>query len=242
MAVYRIPRELWFPDPAIADPSGLLGVGGDLSPERLLLAYRSGIFPWYSHDQPILWWSPDPRMVLESAHLQVPRSLAKRIRQQPYTITLDRAFSQVLAGCASAPRPGQDGTWLTPEMQAAYLKLHQLGFAHSCEAWRDGELVGGLYGVAVGHLYCGESMFARANDASKIAFVWLTQQLRDWGFPVIDCQVHTKHLDRFGATEIPRRDYLTHVARLSALPRTAAQWSFDAGFVPDPLRASHTNL
>lgn len=228
-----IPREHRFPDPNTADPSGLLAYGGDLDPARLLLAYRAGIFPWYVRGQPILWWSPDPRTVLFTEELVVQRSLAKRVRQRRFNITLDRAFPQVIRECAKVPRPGQRGTWITGEMIDAYAHLHALGFAHSVEAWDGDALVGGLYGVAVGRLYAGESMFAHAPDASKIAFVHLTRQLARWGFPLIDCQVHTDHLERFGAREIPRADYLGHCSVLCNQPGRPGPWSFDDGFVCD---------
>lgn len=230
MPIFRIPEEHVFPDPSLADPSGLLGVGGDLHERRLLLAYSWGIFPWYSEGQPILWWSPDPRYVLEVPELHVPRSLGKRIRRGDYEITMDRAFADVLRACAEVPRPGQAGTWITEEMRHAYLRLHELGFAHSTEAWQDGELVGGLYGVAVGRLYAGESMFARASDASKVAFVHLVRQLDRWHFPLVDCQLHTAHLERFGAHGIPRDDYLEQVSRLVRLPGRTGPWSFDDDF------------
>lgn len=228
--IFRIGPQHLFPDPELADPSGLLGVGGDLRPERLLLAYRQGIFPWYSQGQPILWWSPDPRMVLRVPELRVQRSLGKRVRQRPYEITLDRAFPEVVSRCARVPRPGQEGTWITREMAAAYLRLHQLGYAHSVEAWSDGRLVGGLYGVAVGQLFCGESMFADAPDASKIAFVHLVRQLERWGWPLVDCQVHTDHLERFGAVEIPRRAYLEEIEALAAREGRIGAWRFDPDF------------
>jgi leucyl/phenylalanyl-tRNA---protein transferase len=221
---------LAFPPPSLADPSGLLAAGGDLEPDRLLLAYRSGIFPWYSRG-PILWWSPDPRYVLFSAELTVGRSLAKRIRQQRYRITLDRSFEAVVDACARVPRPGQRGTWITPEMRRAYLHLHELGHAHSVEAWEDDRLVGGLYGVAVGRLYAGESMFAHAPDASKVAFVHLVRQLTIWGFPLVDCQVHTEHLERFGARAIPRDEYLQRCRSLADEPGRDGPWAFDSGFV-----------
>lgn len=232
--IFRIPREHLFPDPELSEPSGLLGVGGDLSPERLLLAYRRGIFPWYSQGQPILWWSPNPRMVLYSEELRVQRSLAKRVRQRRYRITLDTAFHEVIARCARVPRPGQRGTWITPHMVEAYRHLHALGHAHSVEAWdQDGNLVGGLYGVAVGRLYCGESMFAEAPDASKVAFVHLARQLQRWGFPLVDCQVYTDHLARFGAREIPREQYLAEAQRLAADPGRPGHWAFDPDFACD---------
>lgn len=233
MPVFRIPSQLVFPDAALADPSGLLGVGGDLTPERLILGYRSGIFPWFSRGQPILWWSPDPRMVLPLDALEVPRSLAKRIRQHRYTITLDQRFSDVIRACADTPRPGQAGTWLTPTMITAYEHLFALGYAHSCEAWLDGELVGGLYGIAVGGFFSGESMFAWAPDASKIAFVTWMRQLTRWGFTFVDCQVYTEHLARFGASEIARDDYLAAIAPLFGRPGRPGHWQFDADFVCD---------
>jgi leucyl/phenylalanyl-tRNA--protein transferase len=229
--IFRIPARHVFPDAALADPSGLLGVGGDLDPDRLLLAYRSGIFPWYSEGQPILWWSPNPRFVLRADEIQVGRSLAKRIRQGRYRITMDRAFEEVISRCGRVPRAGQDGTWITRDILSAYVALHALGYAHSVEAWSGDDLVGGLYGVAVGRLYSGESMFADAPDASKVAFVHLVRQLARWGFPLIDCQVHTEHLRRFGAVEIDRASYLRSCAELTVLPGRVGPWSFDADFV-----------
>lgn len=234
--VYRIPEQLVFPSPGLAEPGGLLGVGGDLRPDRLLLGYANGIFPWYSDGQPILWFSPDPRFVLVPETLHVGRSLRKRVRRRDYRITLDTAFEKVIEGCRAAWRPGQSGTWITEDMEAAYIRLHRLGFAHSVEAWKGDELVGGLYGVALGGLYSGESMFATAPDASKVAFVWLAHQLRDWGFRLIDCQVYTDHLARFGAVEIPRDEYLGRIASLVREDGRPGRWSFDPDFVPDPLR------
>lgn len=223
-------RSADFPDPALADPSGLLAFGGDLEPDRLLSAYRSGIFPWYSSG-PILWWSPDPRYVLFTDELEVQRSLGKRIRQNRYRITLDRAFAEVMRRCGTAPRPGQRGTWITPEMLRAYVRLHELGYAHSVEAWVGDTLVGGLYGVAVGRMYAGESMFADAPDASKVAFVHLVRQLAIWGYPLVDCQVHTEHLERFGARAIPRHEYLSRCTHLADQPGRHGLWAFDDGFV-----------
>lgn len=232
MPVFRLPAEPRFPDPSLAEPDGLLAIGGDLQPARLLTAYTLGIFPWYSEGQPRLWFSPDPRFVLPPDELQVPRSLAKIVRRGDYEIRLDTAFSEVIRGCRSTPRPGQRGTWITGEMEAAYLRLHELGFAHSAEAWRDGELVGGLYGVAVGRLYAGESMYANAPDASKVAFVWLARQLQAWGFGLIDCQIPTAHLERFGARSIPRADYLAHLDELIPAGPPPGRWAFDPGFTP----------
>jgi leucyl/phenylalanyl-tRNA--protein transferase len=197
-----------FPPPERADRSGLLAIGGDLTPERLLAGYRRGIFPWYSEGQPILWHSPDPRFVLLPGKLHVPRSLDKVLRRRTYDIRADTAFEEVLSACAVAPRPGQDGTWITREMHAAYGVLHRLGHAHSVEAWRDGALVGGFYGVALGRVFFGESMFARAPDASKAAFVSAARALFEAGCLLIDCQVETEHLARFGAGDIPRRRFL----------------------------------
>lgn len=234
MPVFRIPNRVVFPDPELADDSGLLGVGGDLGPRRLLLAYSRGVFPWFSEGQPILWWSPDPRMVLYADELHIPRSLGKRIRRGDYRVTFDQDFTRVIRHCAQAPRPGQDGTWITTNMQLAYAHLHRLGHAHSVEAWRGGELVGGLYGVAVGGLFAGESMFALAPDASKVAFVRAVRQLQRWGFPLIDCQMHTDHLQRFGAREIPRASYLAALAELTSRPgRPVGRWSFDDDFECD---------
>ncbi len=206
---------------------GLLAVGGDLRPERLLLAYRSGIFPWYSEGQPILWHSPDPRMVLAAANLEVPRSLRKTIRKQAYRLSLDTAFAKVVAACASVERPGQSGTWITPDMQAAYRELHRRGVAHSVEAWHEDRLVGGLYGVSLGAAFFGESMFTLAPDASKVAFVRLVEQLQRWGIGLVDCQVYTDHLARFGAVEWPRKRYLTALKKALARPTRPGPWRFE---------------
>jgi leucyl/phenylalanyl-tRNA--protein transferase len=233
MPVYRIPSAHVFPDPTLADSDGLLGVGGDLDPHRILVAYRMGIFPWFSEDQPILWWSPDPRVVLPPEQIHVPRSLAKRIRRGDYQITLDQAFDAVIHACGEVRRPGQSSTWITPEMEEAYNELFRMGHAHSCEAWLDGELVGGLYGVAVGGVFCGESMFARAPDASKVAFVQLARQLAAWSFGLIDCQVHTSHLERFGAQECARDVYLERLAHLAAREDRIGSWAFDASMGSD---------
>jgi leucyl/phenylalanyl-tRNA--protein transferase len=224
--VFRLDERLVFPPVELAD-DGLLAVGGDLRPERLLLAYSQGIFPWYGKNLPILWHSPDPRMVLFPDELVVGRSLKKAIRRRPYQLRLDTAFGDVLRGCAEVPRPGQTGTWLIPDMVAAYTKMHELGFAHSAEAWKDGELVGGLYGMSLGGCFYGESMFAVAPDASKIVFVALVEQLVAWGMTLIDCQVHTEHLERFGAREIPRVEFLRHLHAALELPTRRGTWAFD---------------
>ena len=230
MPVYRLSERLAFPPPELAEESGLLAVGGDLRPERLLLGYHLGIFPWYHEGLPILWYSPDPRMVLEADRLVIGRSLRKAMRRAPYRITLDTAFGQVIRACAEVPRPDQDGTWITSDMLEAYGELHRLGYAHSVEAWSGDELVGGLYGVSLGAAFFGESMFARAPDASKIAFVTLVEQLRRWDIPLIDCQVHTEHLERFGAEEWPRERFLARLARALERPTRPGPWSFD----PEP--------
>jgi len=226
MPVFRLDDRLVFPPVHLAE-DGLLALGGDLRPERLLLAYSQGIFPWYAENLPILWHSPDPRMIMTTRDLVVQRSLRKAIRRRPYELKIDTAFALVLEGCSSAPRPGQTGTWLIPEMVDAYTKLHELGFAHSFEAWRGDELVGGLYGVSLGAAFFGESMFARAPDASKIAFVACVRQLDAWTIGLIDCQVHTEHLDRFGAYEVPRAEYLELLKRALDEPTKRGKWAFE---------------
>ncbi|MBK5964434.1 leucyl/phenylalanyl-tRNA--protein transferase [Thiocystis minor] len=214
-----------FPDArhALREPNGLLAVGGDLTPARLQNAYRRGIFPWFNPGDPILWWSPDPRTVLFPTQLRISRSLAKRLRQQPFAVTLDRAFHEVLCGCA-APREPQGGTWLIPEMIAAYEVLHARGLAHSVEVWQDQHLVGGLYGVAIGRAFFGESMFTRVTDASKVALVQLCRQLEGWNFGLIDCQMRTDHLIRMGAIEMPRVDFLNLLNRFCPLPGRHFSW------------------
>lgn len=226
MPVFRLDHRLVFPPVHLAE-DGLLAIGGDLAPERLLLAYSKGIFPWYAENLPILWHSPDPRMIMTTRDLVIGRSLKKAIRRQPYELKLDTAFREVLEGCASAPREGQTGTWLIPEMVDAYMQLFALGFAHSIEAWRDGVLVGGLYGVSLGAAFFGESMFARAPDASKVAYAAIVRQLDEWGIGLIDCQVHTEHLERFGAYEIPRVHYLELLATALDEPTRRGRWAFE---------------
>lgn len=201
-----------FPDPALASSQGLLAVGGDLSPARLVAAYMRGIYPWYERGTPILWWSPDPRCALLPDELHVSRSLARCIRADAFEITFDTAFAAVVRQCARMPRPGQHGTWLVPAMISAYEGLHRLGIAHSAEAWQDGRLVGGLYGVALGGVFHGESMFHLAPDAAKVAFTWLAAWLRHAGCTLIDCQQTTPHMVRFGARELPRSEFLARLA------------------------------
>lgn len=211
---------------ALAEPNGLLAAGGDLSVERLLAAYRNGIFPWFSEDQPILWWSPDPRMVLFPAELRISRSLRKRLARRDYEVRADTAFEEVIAACA-APRKEDGGTWITDEMKDAYIALHRKGWAHSIETWIDGRLAGGLYGVALGRAFFGESMFTRVPDASKIALVHLVRQLARWSFGLIDCQMATAHLARFGAREIPRAAFMRRLANLVNYPSTQGKWRCD---------------
>jgi leucyl/phenylalanyl-tRNA--protein transferase len=209
MPVFRLTDELAFPSPSLAEEDGLLAVGGDLSVERLVLAYCMGIFPWYSDDSPILWWSPDPRLVLFPNELRVSRSLRRTVEKGVYEITFDRAFEDVIRTCGEAPRKDMQGTWITDEMIDAYCRLHARGLAHSVESWFAGELAGGLYGVALGEVFFGESMFSLKRDASKAAFVTLVHRLQTCGFRLVDCQVKTEHLMSLGAREIPRSEFLT---------------------------------
>jgi len=206
--VYRLSHQLSFPPPEHAEPTGLLAVGADLSPKRLLLAYSSGIFPWYNEGEPILWWSPDPRCVLFPEQLHVSQRLLRTIRQGRFRVTVNRAFRKVVTACARTPRHGHAGTWITAEMLAAYVHLHRLGYAHSLECWADGELAGGIYGVCLGRCFFGESMFHRQTDASKVAFVALVERLRERDFVLLDCQQTTGHLLRFGAQDVTRREFL----------------------------------
>lgn len=228
MPVFSLPDEPIFPPTHLAEPSGLLAVGGDLSAERLVLAYASGIFPWYSEGDPILWHAPAERMVLPTDALRLNRSTRKAVARGRYTITLDTAFARVIAECARAPREGQDGTWITAEMVAAYTELHSLGFAHSAEAWLGDELVGGLYGVSLGAAFFGESMFARAPNASKVAFAELVWWLAARGVQLVDAQVHTPLLASFGAQEIARHEYEVILRAALRLPTMRHAWSIGA--------------
>lgn len=204
--------SLAFPDVSLAlrEPDGLLAVGGDLAPDRILAGYRKGIFPWYSDDQPILWWSPDPRTVLFPGRFKISRSLRKTLRKKRFRVTMDRAFEAVVQACA-APRRAGSGTWITRDMAAAYTALHHAGHAHSVECWLDDRLAGGMYGVAIGRIFFGESMFSRATDASKVAFAVLARQLEAWGFALIDCQVYSAHLASLGAEQISRREFIGYL-------------------------------
>jgi leucyl/phenylalanyl-tRNA--protein transferase len=208
---------------ALREPDGLLAIGGDLSPARLLRAYRQGIFPWYSKDQPILWWSPDPRSVLYLERLKVSRSLSKTLRKNIYSVTADTSFRRVMNYCAEPRRDGL-GTWLTDDMIDAYCRLHTMRYAHSVESWQDGELVGGLYGIALGGVFFGESMFSRRSDASKVAFVHLVEHLKTWGYVLIDCQVSSAHLTSLGAETIPRREFIAILNSYCDIPTPWEPW------------------
>jgi leucyl/phenylalanyl-tRNA---protein transferase len=211
MPVFRLGPEPIFPPAELAEPEGLLALGGDLNTERLLAAYGQGIFPWYELGGPILWWSPDPRLVLVPGELRVSRRLRRTIRQGRFETRYDTAFARVIKACAEVPREHEAGTWITSEMQQAYIRLHELGHAHCMESWRNGELVGGIYGVRVGRCFCGESMFHRQTDASKVALVALVERLKAEGVGLIDCQVSSEHLIRLGAREIPRSSFVCYL-------------------------------
>jgi leucyl/phenylalanyl-tRNA--protein transferase len=223
-------------DTALADPNGLVAVGGGLSVPRLLDAYRRGIFPWFDDGDPVLWWSPDPRLVLPTAAVHVSRSLARRLRRRDLAVTADTAFGDVIAACA-APRDGDRRTWITPAMRHAYEALHAHGAAHSLEVWADGALAGGIYGVAIGRAFFGESMFSRRPDGSKIAIVYLARQLAGWGVPFIDCQVSSDHLVSLGAREMPRREFLRQVAELVDRPPLPGPWRLDADLTDQVVRS-----
>lgn len=227
MPVYLLTDELIFPPPEHASDEGVVAVGGDFGAQRLVLAYSQGIFPWPTSGFPLLWFSPDPRFVLEPSAARVPRSLRKSVRRERYRITTDTAFEQVIAACSVIPRPGQSGTWITEDLVEGYERLHDLGLAHSVEAWdeRD-ELVGGLYGVSLGGMYFGESMFATASDASKVAFVTLLGNLVEWDFDLVDCQVHTPHLARFGAQKWPRARFLARLHESLQKITRRGRWRF----------------
>jgi len=218
-------RSLEFPDLDEADESGLLAIGGDLSIQRLKLAYSRGIFPWYEDGMPILWWSPDPRMVLFPDKMIISHSLRQSIKKQQFTITIDHAFEKVIRNCAKTPRKGEDGTWITTEMQNAYIRLHEAGYAHSAEAWLEGELVGGLYGVALGKAFFGESMFHQVTNASKVALFHLVEKLSSWNFEIIDAQVYTNHLESLGGEMIPRSQYIHILEKALLIEDRAESWA-----------------
>jgi len=204
--IFRLDERLIFPDPALAEEDGLLAIGGDLSAERLILAYQNGIFPWYSEGDPILWFAPHERFVLFPDELRISKSMRQIVRSNKFRVTFNQSFAEVIRACADARREGQDGTWITTEMQQAYINLHQLGVAHSVEVWQHNELVGGMYGVAVGTVFCGESMFSKVSNASKLALITLCQTGK---YQVIDCQLHTEHLESMGARMIPRDEFMS---------------------------------
>ncbi|MBI9066084.1 MAG: leucyl/phenylalanyl-tRNA--protein transferase [Salinivirgaceae bacterium] len=208
MPIYKLPDEPYFPDPNEATEDGLLAIGGDLSPQRLVVAYASGIFPWFNEHDPIMWWSPDPRMVLFPERLKVSKSLKQTIRKEKFELRIDTAFTEVILNCKTVSRKDEEGTWITDEMIAAYKNLYKLGLAHSFETWLDNELVGGLYGISLGNAFFGESMFSKVSDASKVAFYYLSQYCIKHNFSFIDCQITNPHLQSLGAEEIPRVAFL----------------------------------
>jgi len=204
-------EPLYFPPVEDADEDGLLAIGGDLTPARLLLAYRSGIFPWFNDEDPIYWWSPDPRFVLYPSQLKISKSMQQVVKKQTFQFSTNKAFKAVIHACSTTPRNGQNGTWITNEMQDAYVHMHQLGYAHSAEAWLNDELVGGLYGIRLGNVFFGESMFSHVSNASKFAFIQYVQQLQKENVQLIDCQLHTQHLESLGAAMIPRKTFMQHL-------------------------------
>lgn len=206
--MYFLTKELFFPPADEADEDGILAVGGDLSPERLLMAYRNGIFPWFDNDEPILWWSPEERMVLFPNEFTISKSMRNILNRGIFKVTFNQNFNEVISNCSSIKRNGQRGTWITQEMIEAYVKLNELGIAKSVEVWQDEVLVGGLYGIDLGHVFCGESMFSKVSNASKVAFVSLVKKLKDKNYKLLDCQVHNDHLESLGAREIPRKDFI----------------------------------
>ena len=224
MAVYQLTDTLIFPDPRRANPDGLLALGGDLRIERLLLAYRLGIFPWYEEGYPILWWSPARRCVMDPETFHVSRSLQRVLRQQRFTVTFDQAFAQVIRACGETRVAEGKGTWITEEMIDAYCTLHEAGFAHSTEAWSKGQLAGGIYGVSLGSAFFGESMFKRDTNASKVAFATLTRRLQEWRFTLIDCQITNPHLQSLGSYEITRAEFLQRLAHALASPTRVGKW------------------
>ena len=225
MPIYRLIKEVIFPPAEEADPSGLLAVGGDLSSGRLLEAYRLGIFPWYSDNEPILWWSPDPRLILDLGDFKISRSLRKTLKKQTFRVSFDQAFGDVVGACATVTREGQPGTWITDEMREAYARLHKLGYAHSVETWFEGELAGGLYGVSLGKAFFGESMFHQRTDASKVALAALVERLKSWNFHFIDAQMTTEHMLRLGAKELPRRVFLKRLVEALKSPSKKGKWT-----------------
>lgn len=235
MPVFLLSDKISFPSPHYARKDGLLAIGGDLSQERLLLAYQKGIFPWYSNDEPVLWWSPDPRLVLYPDEMIVSKSLKKTIRKNHFQITVDRAFFRVIKACAEIRLEKKQPTWIVPEMIHAYCRLHESGVAHSVEAWHHRKLVGGLYGLALGKCFSGESMFTRVTDASKTAFVYLVFFLKMMHFQIIDCQVKTSHLMKFGAREIPRRIFLQQLEKAMDVEQPFCEWTLNADLIREQI-------
>lgn len=224
MPVFRLSDNLVFPPAELAEKDGLLAIGGDLSPERLLLAYSNGIFPWFSEGDPILWWSPSPRLVIIPDEFKISKRLSRIVRQKKFTVTMDNAFRQVMTACATTDERGEKGTWITEDMITAYCRLHDSGFAHSVECWQDNELAGGLYGISLGGVYFGESMFSRQPNSSKVALVSLVNKLQEWDFDLIDCQMKTEHLLQFGAREIPGPEFQTLLAKSILRPTQTGKW------------------
>lgn len=218
-------KNLVFPDPELADPEGVLAIGGDLSPQRLLKAYNQGIFPWFGPGDPILWWSPDPRFVLFPAELKVARSMRPYFNQRKFEVTFDQQFETVIRNCAARYRPGQGGTWITKGMIKGYTRLHEMGYAHSVEVLKDGQLVGGLYGIALGRIFFGESMFTEVSNASKFGFITLVRQLEKRGFRLVDCQQETRHLASLGARSIPRKKFLSYLEKNEREPTLKGSWA-----------------
>jgi len=209
--MHFLSKEIWFPSVEEASPEGILAIGGDLSPERLILAYKSGIFPWYSEGDPIIWYSPDPRMVLFPENLKISKSMRQLIRKDEFSITFNQDFKNVIANCQHIFRKDQPGTWITNDMKEAYIELHEMGLAKSVEVWKNSELVGGLYGIDLGTVFCGESMFSKASNTSKLAFIFLVEKLQSEGYELLDCQVYNEHLASLGAEEISRNDFLKYI-------------------------------
>jgi len=224
MPVYQLSEKLVFPPAGLAEKNGLLAIGGDLSPERILLAYSSGIFPWFSEGDPILWWSPSPRLVIFPDEFKIPRRLSRLLRQKKFSVTMDKAFHQVITACATIGKRLDKGTWITRDMLAAYRRLHDMGYAHSIECWQEDELAGGLYGISLGGFFFGESMFSRQPNSSKVALVFLVKKLLEWDFDLLDCQMKTAHLMQFGAREIPGSEFQKLLAKSMSRPTQRGKW------------------
>ena len=242
MPVFYLTDEHIFPPPHLAEKEGLLAVGGDLSEERLLLAYRMGIFPWYSDEEPVLWWSPDPRLVLYPKEIKVSKTLNKIIKKDKFDITVDQAFAEVISECAKIRAENNEGTWIVEDMIKAYCGLYESGYAHSVEAWHKGELAGGLYGVSLGKSFFGESMFTKISNASNVAFVKLVEHLTALSFDMIDCQIRTEHMIRFGARDIPRDLFLQQLKKSLDVPTIKGKWSFEIKEISHRPAQPHTDM